>query len=44
MIFDDFEGNEEGRDVQLTIYNEVDEDKWKYVFKISYIEKLFLKI
>ena len=28
MIYDDFEGNEEGRDVQLTIYNEVDEDKW----------------
>lgn len=28
MIYDDFEGNEEGRDVQLTIDNEVDEDKW----------------
>ena len=28
MIHDDFEGNEEGRDVQLTIDNEVDEDKW----------------
>ena len=28
MIYDDFEGDEEGRDVQLTIGKEVDEDRW----------------
>ena len=28
LIYDDFEGDEEGRDVQLTIDNEVDEDRW----------------
>ena len=28
MIYDDFEGDEEGRDVQLTTDNEVDEDRW----------------
>ena len=28
MIYDDFEGGEEGRDVQVTIDNEVDEDRW----------------
>ena len=27
MIYDDFEGDEEGRDVQLTIDNKVDEDR-----------------
>ena len=28
MIYDDFEGGKEGRDVQVTIDNEVDEDRW----------------
>ena len=28
MIYDDFEVDEEGRDVKLTIDNEVDEDRW----------------
>ena len=28
MIYDDFEGDEDGRDVQLTIDTEVDEDWW----------------
>ena len=28
MIYDDFEGDEEGRDVQLTVDNEVDEERW----------------
>ena len=46
MIYDDFEGGQEGRDVQLTIDNEVDEDLrltlLKYVFRISYIGKNIL--
>ena len=52
MIYDDFEVDEEGRDVKLTIDNEVDEDRWifdlhcwnMYLGFLTLKKKFYLKI
>lgn len=36
-IYDDFEGDEDGRDVQLTIDTEVDEDWWIFDLHCLYM-------